>query len=706
MKIKYRLGIDVGGTFTDFLLVDEQGNSLVYKVPSTPQDPSIGTMNGLVEMSAEKGLKLADFLPQVALIVHGTTITTNAVLTGTYAKTGFITVKGFRDYLNERRGMKRNLYTPKELPPSPIVPRYLVQGVGGRIDCEGKEFIPLNEADVYKATEVFKKENVEAIAVSLFFSFLNPSHELKVREIIEKEMPGIYVSLSHEVLPQIRIYERASTTVFNACVGPSLRAYITNLMEKLRTKGFNGVLLLMQSNGGVMSPEVAMNFAVNTLLSGPAGGPEAGLYYAKLLGIDDIITVDMGGTSFDSCLIRGGEPEITVENEVGEYRIAVPSLAIHTIGAGGGSIAWLDGGILKVGPSSAGAFPGPACYGLGGKEPTVSDADLILGYLDADYFLKGKMRIYPDKAEKAIKDMIAQPLSLDVIRAAHGIYTVINANMAQGVRVASIARGYDPRECLLVIAGGAGPVHACEIAKELEMHLILVPKVSSVFCASGMLMSDLRHDFVRVYYTLIAEGHVDANVINSLYMEMRNEGVSTLQKEGVSLENMTITYSADLRYEAQLNEIEIAIPLDNGTFTMNQLPLVQQAFDDKHNALYGYNLVGTKLELICLRVKVMGLTEKPKFREMPYLGEDASSAIKGQRQIYYNDKFVTVPIYDGQKMGHGHRVSGPAIIEEPTTTFLITPEFQSMCDRFGNYLLHAKGGFSLEEAIGRLKKIK
>ncbi len=701
--MRYTLGIDVGGTFTDFLLVDEEGNSEVYKVLTTPPDPSIGTMNGLEEMAVAKGIKLADFLPQVALIVHGTTITTNAVLTGTYARTGFITVKGFRDYLNERRGMKRNLYTPKESPPTPIVPRYLIQGVEGRIDCEGKEFIPLNEADIYAAVEVFKREKVEAIAVSLFFSFLNPSHEVKVKEIIEKEMPGVYVCLSYEVLPQVRIYERASTTVFNACVGPSLRAYITNLTERLRENGFKGVLLLMQSNGGVMSPEVAMNLAVNTLLSGPAGGPKAGLFYAKIHDIVDLITVDMGGTSFDSCLIRGGEPEITVENEVGEYRTAVPSLAIHSIGAGGGSIAWLDGGILKVGPQSAGAVPGPACYGLGGEEPTVSDADLILGYLNADYFLGGKMEVYPDKAEKAVKEKIAQPLALDVVRAAHGIYTIVNTNMAQGVRVASIARGYDPRGCLLVIAGGAGPVHACDIAKELEMQLMLVPKVSSVFCASGMLMSDLRHDFVRVYYTLMKEGYIDISIINSLLMEMKDEGLATLKKEGVPTERMTVAYSADLRYEAQLNEIEIPLPITNGTFTTDEMARLQQAFDDKHDALYGYSLPGTTLELVCLRVKAEGLTEKPKFKELPYMGEDATPAAKGQRKIYYEEGFITVPIYDGTKMGHGNKVSGPAIIEEPTTTVFITPDFQLTCDKYGNYLMYSKG-ISLEETVSKLRK--
>jgi len=683
--------------------IDEEGNTQIYKMLSTPADPSIGTMRGLEEMAANKGTTLADFLPEVSLIVHGTTITTNMVLTGTYAKTGFITVKGFRDYLNERRGMKRTLYTPKENPPRPIVPRRLVQVVEGRIDCEGKEFIPLNEDDVYHAIEVFKKGRVEAIAVSLFFSFVNPSHELRVKEILEKELPGVYICLSHQVLPQVRIYERGSTTVFNACVAPGLRGYIASLTGKLQDNGFKGILLLMQSNGGVMSPEVAMDFAVNTLLSGPAGGPKAGLFYSETHGVADIITVDMGGTSFDACLIRSGEPEITVENEVNEYRIAVPSLAIHSIGAGGGSIAWLDAGILKVGPQSAGADPGPACYGLGGEEATVSDADLVLGYLNPDYFLGGKMKVYPDKAEQAVREKIAQPLGLDVFRAAFGIYRVINTNMAQGVRVASVARGYDPRACALMIAGGAGPVHACDIAKELEMPLMLVPKASSVFCATGMLMSNLRHDYVRVYYSEIGEGDVDTDAINSRLKEMKDEGLATLKREGIPLDNMNFTYSADLRYVAQFNEIEIPLPLTDGKITINDLPELQQAFDDKHDTLYGYNLPGTTLELICLRVKAEGITEKPKFKELPYMGEEASAAIKTQRKIYYEEGFLTVPIYDGNKMGHGYKFFGPAIIEEPTTTIFITPDYQVTCDRYCNYLIYPKG-MSLEETINKLRK--
>jgi N-methylhydantoinase A len=701
--VGYVIGIDVGGTFTDFLVLDEEGKTEIYKTPTTPADPAVGTMAGLKEIALGKGT-IKDFLSQVNMIVHGTTITTNAVLTRTYAKTGYVVTKGYRDFLNERRGMKPNIYEPKMNPPEPIVPRYLIQGVEERIDCEGKEFIPLREEDVYIAAKVFRKEKVEALAVNFQFGFLNPSHEQRAKAILDKELPNAYVCIASDVLPQVRTYERGSTTVFNACLGPPLRAYITSLTHKLEENGFKGVLLLMQSSGGVMSPEVAMDFSVNTLLSGPAGGPKAGVFYADTLGIKDIITVDMGGTSFDACLVRNREPEITVENEVAGYRTAVPSLAVHTIGAGGGSIAYIDpGGILRVGPKSAGAVPGPACYGTGGKDPTVTDANLILGYLNPDYFLGGKMRIHLDKAKKAIDEKIADKLNLDTFRAAYGIYTVVNTNMAQGVRVASIGRGYDPRGCMLIVAGGAGPIHACEIAKELEMSLMLVPKASSVFCASGMLISDLRHDFVSVSYMLLKEGYIDIDLINSKFMQMKQKGFALLEGENIPPERMRFTYSCDLRYEAQFNEIEVPVPLSpEGTFTLGELPLLQEAFDQKHDAYYGYNLPGSTLELICLRVVAEGVTKKPSFRETLFIGKDASAAVKGERQIYYSEKFITVSVYDGSMLGHGNQLSGPAIIEEATTTIFLTPDYQLTCDRFSNYLIYPRR-LSLEESISKLK---
>ena len=698
----YKIGIDVGGTFTDFFVVDKYGNFKIRKTESTPLDPAIGVLTGLGEIASEEGCTVSDFLSQVDVIVHGTTITTNAILTGKYAKTGFITTEGFRDYLNERRGAKTP-YETKESPPNPIVPRYLIRVVKERVDCEGKEIIPLKEEDVYAAAKIFKREEVEAIAVSLLFSFLNPSHERKVKEILEKALPEVYICLSCDVLPQIRVYERASTTVFNACVGPIIRRYVDSLMQKLGQSSFNGMLLIMQSNGGVMSPDVVMNFAANTLLSGPAGGPQASMFFGRIHGIKNIISVDMGGTSFDVCLVRNMQPEITVENEIAGYRLATPSIAVHTIGAGGGSIAYIDpGGILRVGPQSAGAEPGPVCYGTGGVEPTITDADLCLGYLNPEYCLGGKRKLYLEKAEAAIKEKIAQPLGLDIAKAAEGIYVVANENMAQAIRMASIEKGYDPRSCLLVAAGGAGPVHICDIAKALEVPLILVPRVSSVFCAMGMLISNLRHDFVRVCYMLMHEGDINVNLINSHYKEMKEAGFATLKREGISPEMMQFKYSGDLRYEGQFTEIEIPFPPSNGSFTLDKLPSLARAFDEKHDLLYGYALPGTPLELLCLRVVAEGITEGIQMPEAPDTGDNVPSVIKAQRRISYNGKFLTVPVYDGNQVGRGNTITGPAVVEEPTTTLFITPEYELTCDRYSNYLIYPKGE-NLQEIIGELR---
>lgn len=700
----FKIGIDVGGTFTDFLVVDEQGNSKIHKTSTTPSDPAIGLMNGLAEIAALEGISIKNFLSQVDRIVHGTTVTTNAVLTGNYVKTGFVTTKGFREYLNDRTGIKRTPYDVKEDPPIPIVPRRLIMTVAERIDCEGNEITPLKEEDVYAAAQVFKREKVEAIAVCLLFSFLNPSHELMVKEILEKQLPGVYVCISSKVLPQVRIYPRASTTVFNACVGPILRRYIDSLMLKLRQNGFNKTFLLMQSNGGVMSPEVAMEYACNTLLSGPAGGTQASLLYGQIHKINNMISVDMGGTSFDVCLMRDTKPEMTVENEVGEYRLAVSSIAIHSIGAGGGSIAHVDpGGILRVGPKSAGAVPGPVCYDLGGEEPTVTDADLTLGYLNPDYYLGSRKKIYPDKAKKAIGEKIAQPLGLDVIEAAYGIYTMINENMVQGVKTESISKGYDPRTAMLIAAGGAGPLHCCDIAKELEMQTIFIPSVSSVFCATGMLLSSLRHDFVKVCYMLMNKERIDLELINSSYKEMRTSGFNVLEKEGIPKEKREVFYSADLRYEGQFTEISVPVSFHNSSITLDDLPLLLKAFDKKHDELYGYSLPDTNVELLCLRVVVEGYTDKIQLTEMPYLGEDSTAAVKEKRKIYYDRHFITVPIYDGTKIGNGNRIQGPAIVEEPTTNILITPDYQLTCDKYNNFILFPADK-SFEEALSQLRK--
>ncbi len=701
-KQRYIIGIDVGGTFTDFLMINGAGEFFIHKTPSTPEDFSKGLLQGIEDLAANQNLSLLNFLSQIDLIVHGATVTTNAVLTGSTAKTGFVTTRGFRDYLTQRRGVKRSAYNPKENPPPPIVPRHLRRTVEERIDCEGNEFIPLNEEDIHSAVEVFKKEKVEAVAVNFIFSFLNSSHEQRVKEIMDAELPGVYVSLASRVLAQVRIYERASTTVFNAAVGPILKRYIDALLTKLRQNGYGAPLLLMQSNGGVILAEVGVDFAVNTLFSGPAGGPRAGLFFADIHGFENFITVDMGGTSFDACLVKNGQPEVTTETDIAEYRVAVPSLYIQAIGAGGGSIAWIDPkGLIRVGPQSAGALPGPACYGMGGESPTVTDADLVLGYLDPNYFLGGRKELHLDRAEKAVGE-IGKQLRLSTREAAYGIYKIVNLNMAQGIRMVSIARGQDPREFALIVAGGAGPAHACEIAKELGIPLILVPKQSSIFCAMGMLASNLKHDFVRASYMLLKEDFIDLDKISTLNREMRDEGISVLEREAIPPAKMKFSYSCDLRYEAQFHEIEVPMPRsDDGVFDSDALPLLLDAFNRKHDTIYGYSMSGSPIELISLRVSAEGVIEKPHLVESAFVGEDASGAQKGWREMYFEGETHRVPIYDGSKMGHGNRLPGPAIIEEPTTTILVTPDHDLVCDRYSNYMLYPKER-KLEEVLSGL----
>jgi len=701
--MRFKIGIDVGGTFTDFLLCDDQGNYEVFKVLSTPHDPAIGVRNGIGEMAKQKDMSMEDFLGSVDAIIHGTTITTNVALTGKGAKTAFITTKGFRDVLNMRRGLKDRQYDSRYSPPPPLVKRRHIFTVEERIDCEGNEAVPLHEGDVNNAIEKIKKAELESIGVSTLFSFYDPSHEQRIAEMLKEAFPEMYISLSTEILPQVRVYERHSTVALNAYVGPPLKRYLESALQWLNENNFKGTLLIMQSNGGVMSPEVAMRFAVNTLLSGPAGGPVAGLYYGSIHDLKDIITIDMGGTSFDACLIHKGVPHVTTEGEIGGYRNALPSLDIVTIGAGGGSIAWVDpSGLLQVGPQSAGASPGPACYGLGGEDPTSTDADLLLGYLDSEYFHGGDMKLDAKAAEKAVKEKVADKLGLGVIEAAEGIYQIINSNMAAGVNIVSVARGYDPREFALVVAGGAGPIHAGMIAKDLKIPLMIIPSGSSVFCASGMLMSDLKHDYVRSY--TVETEKIELDFLNKVCQEIRKEGRETLIREGIPEERISCQFTADLRYVAQFNEVEVPLSMSaEGEIRKSDIPSMLQAFHEKHDELYGYSLPQAETELINVRLTTLGTTEKPVFHESPSRGKDASAALKKERKARFEGRFIDVPVYDGLNMGHGNVVYGPSIIEEPTTTIIVTPDYDVAMDAYDNYIMYQKG-VKVEELIDALRR--
>lgn len=695
--MEYKIGIDVGGTFTDFLLTSKDGSSEIYKVLSTPDDPSIGLMNGLEEMAKAKDIPLQEFIKVVKTIVHGTTVTTNAVLTRRGAKTGLLTTKGVRDALEMRRGIREEQYNNRYTNVEPLVPRYLRFPVEERLDYKGDVITPLKESDVLEASKLFKEEGIEALAICFMNSFANDIHESKAGRIIKEQLgsgpdeSSPYLTVSSEFLPSIRFYDRISTTVLNSYVGPILKSYLSSLIKKLKDIGFEGVLLIMQSNGGVVSPEIAMERAAVTLLSGPAAGPVAGIEYTSVQGYDDCITIDMGGTSFDAALIKEKTPLVTTEGEINRLRIALPMLGIVTIGAGGGSIGWVDeGGLLRMGPQSAGSKPGPACYNLGGELPTCTDADLVLGYLDKDFFAGGKIPLNYDRAVKAIKDKIADPLGMDVVEAAAGMYRVINVNMASGVREVSVKRGHDPREFPLVVAGGAGPVHACMISLELEIPVMIIPKESSIFCAAGMLMSDLKHNFIRTYSTHL--NNIDMKQFGSLFQEMEKEASELLKSEHIPEDSIQHTHSLDMRYVKQYHEVNIEITKEE--VEKGDIESIALKFHPEHNRLYGYSLEEeeTPIELINLRLSSIGKTVKPEFRQEKYDQEDPSKALKKRRQLYIPLKnvFEEVPVYDGHRLRYGNKIEGPALIEQVNTTTFITPEYNVICDRYGSYTMYIK----------------
>jgi N-methylhydantoinase A len=697
--MNFKIGIDVGGTFTDFLLTRSDGEFRTYKVLNTPKDTSIATMQGIEEMARDEGLSLRAFLAAVDVIVHGTTVTTNAVLTYRGAKTGLLTTLGVRDALEMRRGIREEQYNNRYTNVAPLAPRYLRRPVAGRLDYAGVELTPLAEEDVRRETQFFIKEGVEAVAICFMNSFANKAHEERAAQIVRDLMPDAYVSASTEVLPSIRFYDRVSTTVLNAYIGPILKKYLKNLLKKLADAGFSNVLLIMQSNGGVVSPEIAMDHAATTLLSGPAGGPVAGIVYSGIQDYRDCITMDMGGTSFDCALIKDAAPFTTTVGEINRLRLALPMLNVVTIGAGGGSIGWIDeGGLLRMGPQSASSDPGPACYGLGGQDPTCTDADLVLGYLDPDFFAGGRMKLDAEKATKAIEEKIAKPMGYTLQEAAAGMYHVINVNMAAAVREVAVKHGQDPRDFPLVVAGGAGPNHACMIALELEIPVLIVPRESSIFCAAGMLMSDLKHNFVRTYAVLLNDA--DRNTFRRLFDEMKQEGKSLLLSEGLDEAAIEYRYSLDLRYAKQYHEVEVEVSeMEVDSFDVERMAA---RFHPAHNALFGYSLEEQKtpIELINMRLVCIGRTEKPEFKSQEYAGDDPSRAYKRDRSAYLPDvkEFRSVPVFDGLAMQYGNRVEGPAIIEQVNTTTFVTPEFNVLTDRYGSFTMYLK---ALEDDVKR-----
>jgi N-methylhydantoinase A len=687
--MKYVVGVDTGGTFTDLIAVDEVGEYLIVKTPSTPADPSLAVIEGLRKAGEKVGKDLPGFLADVTRICHGTTVSTNTVLTWSGAKVGMLCTEGFRDTLEIRFGIRENPYDYTIPAPKALAPRYLRVPIEERIKWDGSELKPLNEQQVRDACKYLLEQGAQAVVVGFVWSFKNKEHERRAVEICREEMPGIYVIGSCDIAPEIREYWRISTAVLSAYVGPALTHYLTHMVQTLGDNGFVGQLLVTQSNAGVMFPEIAIEQAARTLLSGPACAPAAAAYIASPLKLKDLITCDMGGTSFDVALIKNEKPSTALEGAVGGvYHFRLPMVDVHTIGAGGGSIGWLDAmNVLHMGPASAGADPGPACYGRGGVEPTSTDADLVLGYLDKDYFLGGEMKVDVPLAEKAIKEKIADPLGMTVVEAAKAMRKIIDHSMSDAISEVSVQRGEDPRRYALVAAGGAGPVHIASLAQVLNIKQIVVPRSSSIFCAIGSIIADLRHDLVTSVVTKTSTAEIDG--LNEVFAHMKGVGDGYLEREGIAAQDKYYAKSIDMRYLGQFHEVEL--PISEAVLNAEEVAHIVGDFHKKHEELYAYSEPESETEWINLRLATFGRVVPPARKARTETATmDASRHIKGQRDVYFEEKFGFVPtfIYDGDAMEVGNILEGPAIIEQSTTTIVVPPGARVDVTEYGDYLMN------------------
>ena len=680
--MSYRIGIDVGGTFTDFVLVRPDGTLRLSKSPTTPRDQSEGVITGIEQVARGEHLSLSELLDDTGVIVHGTTTADNTLIEMSGAVTGLITTQGHRDEIELRRGYKEDIWDPALPPPPPIARRRRRLGVPERLDYEGKIIVPLDEAAVRTAVRRLKMQGTESLAVVFMFSFINPAHERRVREIVLEECPGISISLSHEVMPSAPEFERTSTTLVNAYVAPKIERYLGHLVEALRLAGYRHELLVMQSNGGIMTPEYIVHRPVTVLSSGPTGGVIAACAVAAAAKVQDFVCADMGGTSYDVCLIHGGQPEIKSGwNWHHRYLVGLPMVDVQSIGAGGGSIASVIAGSLQVGPQSSGAEPGPICYHRGGTAPTVTDANLLLGYLNPDDFCGGTMRLRTAGVREAIAEHIGKPLHLNPIDAAHGIYRLVNANMANAIRRISASRGVDPRGVTMVVYGGNGPVHATAQAEELGIKTVLVPKTSPAFSALGLLLSDHLVDEMRAYITPV--GRADVARVNELFAQMEQAAQAVLAARHGGRARLELRRFANLCYPGQTFDIAVPIVTRNGRLSARDVHATIERFHALHEELHTYASRDEEPILRSLRLTAVGVTDKPAIPT--YSRSSSRPPVKGRRKAFLGDRFVVTPIYDGPAMRAGHRVKGPAIIEEPFTTIVLHPRQEATLDRHGNY---------------------
>ncbi len=697
---EYLVGVDTGGTFTDVVVLDiNTGDYTFAKAPTTPHDFSIGVMDAIEAAAHLMNMTRRNLLEQTQMLKHGTTVVTNAIITERGAKVGFTTTKGFEDTTLIGRTIQRvdglSLEEVKKMPyvtkPKPIVPKPRLKGVYERIDFKGNIVIPLNIEDAKEQIRsLVEIEKVEAIGVSLLFSFVNPVHEQKIKELINQMYPShnLFLTLSHELVPLAKEYGRANTVILNCFVGQIMERYLTNLDKKLREEGFAGRFLVMQSSGGTVGWERVS--AIRTASSGPAGGVIGSQYQASIQEHPNVICSDMGGTSFDVALIRDGKWSYEREPIISRWRVMLPLLKVQSIGAGGGTIARVDPVVnrLLVGPDSAGAAPGPVCYDVGGTEPTVCDADLTLGFLNPDYFLGGRMKLNKAKAERAIRDNIATPLKMDVVEAAAGIFTIVNAHMAELIRVCAMSVGLAPEEFVLYAFGGTGPMHAAYYAGELNIKKVYVFPSSAVFSAFGIAGADIIQS---ASFSLGYMMPVAPQILNSRVTECEDSLAQEMGREGFSREELEFRHMFNMRYRRQVNYYTVS--LDRREYkTDTDITQIMDSWVEDFEKVYGKGVGYAKagVELVSMDIDAIGKGIKPVLKRFSDGGADPTAALKGHREVFFpeiSNDFVQTAIYEHDRLQPNNLIKGPAIIESPTSTIVIPPEKLAEVDPYLNIII-------------------
>ncbi len=681
---RYRVTVDTGGTFSDFVYLDEDtGEISIAKIASTPDDPSRAIIEGIQALLA-KGIPAQD----IAFFCHGSTVGTNALLEGKGARTGLLVTEGFRGIYPV--GEQSRPYGPAifdvmfDKPPM-LVPQSRTGEVRERVDFRGQVLRPLDEAALRDTLRALKAEKIESLAVCLLFSFLHPAHEQRVAEIVAEEMPDCSVSFSSAILPQIREYYRLSTTVINAYLQPILARYIAQLDARLTTaRVATRQKYIMQSNGGMSTFAAASRKAVTTVLSGPAGGVTAGAYACRMTGCQNIITFDMGGTSCDVALIRDGEPSVSSRGKVEGRDLAVPMMDINTVSAGGGTIAKVDRfGTLEVGPESAGAVPGPACYGRGGEAPTITDCNLLLGLLSPDNFLGGRMRLDEAAARAAVETRVAQPLSMDAVAAAEGVVRIIDVKMAEAIKAISTMRGHDLRDYMLLAFGGAGPVHAARIARDLGMAGVVVPLYPGVYSAIGLLMSDVKHDYIQSKMASLTE--LTAHDVDAMFARLAAQAAAELRADGFSDAQIGIQRAVDMRYAGQ--GYEITIPCGDDIGSAGGLDALRAHFDAQHQIMFGHSAPEEPVEIVSYRVRGIGKVPPVELPRFSRRGGSLADACRATRRVRFDGETIDCPVYQREKLDVGLSFTGPAVLDQFDCTTVICPGQLARVDEWKNLIV-------------------